>query len=92
MANLISRAPQPPDFHWCDSYYNTPFEVRENIIASDCLHVVEQLMPRGAQLRRYHNWQAIDQSDPIQYHAEPFVGKKWNFGKGHLSIVDCPSY
>ena len=92
MANLLARAPQPPDFHWCDSYYNTPFGVRENIIASDCVHVVEELMPRGAQPVRYHNWQAIHQTDSIQMDAEPFVEEKWFFGEDHICHVDCSSY
>lgn len=80
MANLIFRAPQPPDFHWCDSYYNTPFNVREDIIASDCVRVVEDLMPSGTQPVRYYNWQAINQGDPDQMNG-PYVGNSWHYGQ-----------
>lgn len=66
MANLISRAPQPPGFHWCDSYYDTPYDMRDNIVASDCVRVVQEKMLRGAQPIRHYNWQAIDQTDPMQ--------------------------
>lgn len=81
MANLISRAPQPPDFHWCDSYYSSPFETSENILLSDCL-IAEARMPRGSQPVRYYNWQAMDQSDHPETQG-PFVGKHWENGWEH---------
>ena len=68
MQNLLAAAPIRPDFHFCDpsfSFFGHPLRL------ADCLQA-EALMPRGAQLLRYHqpdqeNLNELDLQFPLVY-------------------------
>lgn len=68
MQNLLAAAPIRPDFHFCDPSFST---YGHPLRLADCLQA-EAMMPRGAQLLRYHQPDQEDLNDhdlqfPLKY-------------------------